>query len=270
LDKPATATSGVGQFAGRLSSDSVTSSGTKETAGRLSRDGVSQAPRTRSSDAPACITFDKPRRFAAGEAGQRHKRTGRTAGGTPPVKAPWGVAAAGRVAANNGSALFAPASVPTEPKVTDARSYPNRMCDVGEAREGTQQVNGRKPENRDSRGGRNPFAGGGVESRHAATQRNALAGRDSERPLTLESKAASVPTLCFSTSRSSARPACKPFAARVVVGRSQNNPPERSRHRAAFTSPGAQADSTADSHLNSLARPTEARAGSFANQQENQ
>ncbi len=185
------------------------------------------------------------------------------------MKAPWGVAAAGRVAANNGSALFAFASVPTEP--LNNRWSPPLFGTVdvenGEAREGTciaLRMRG------DSRGGRKPFAGGGVESRHAPSQ-HGLSGV----------KGVSHRTGQTHRSRCSARPACKPFAARVAGSCLQNNTPllvlatsakhlpGRLQPRAASTFAGAQADSTA-TYLISLARPTEQRAGSFANQQENQ
>jgi len=221
LDKPATATRGVGQFAGRLSSlDSANSNGITEPAGRLSRDGVSQAPRTRIGDAPACNTFDTPRCFVAGEAGQRHKRTGRTAGGTPPVKAPWGVAAAGRVAAKNGSALFASASVQTE------GSLSGLIIPAPLVREGNQVAQALGGLQADSRGGRKPFA--------VRVAGNCL---NNNAPL-------------------------------LVLATSAKHLPGRLQPRAATTFPGAQADSAA-TYLISLARPTEQRAGSFRNQQEN-
>ena len=148
------------------------------------------------------------------------------------MKAPWGVAAAGRVAANNGSALFASVSVPIEAaarltapvnaRAESVRTSGSFRCD-GEAREGNQVAQALGGLQADSRGGR------------------------------------------------------KVFAARVAA-KCHNNPllvlDERQRlngklqPRAATTFPGAQADSTA-TYLISLARPTEQRAGSFRNQQEN-
>ena len=87
--------------------------------------------------------FDKPRCFAAGEAGRGILR------------------AAGRVAANNGSALFAFASVPT------GGCLSGLIIPAPPVREGNQVAQALGGLQSDSRGGRKPFAGGGVESRHA-------------------------------------------------------------------------------------------------------
>jgi hypothetical protein len=156
------------------------------------------------------------------------------------VKAPWGVAAAGRVAANNGSALH-----------------------FGHGSEGRASL----------RRGAGRFV----------NKAKAVRGNSNNRRLTQPSvdeltgcgeRKSSGTSIAHRSDLTHARY----FIAARVAAKCHNNPllvlDERQRlngklqPRAATTFPGAQADSTA-TYLISLARPTEQRAGSFRNQQEN-
>ena len=112
-------------------------------------EGIGQQPTDRrqamKADSRSGRKLYLPRCFAAGDAGQRHKRTGRNDGGTPPPKAPWGVAAAGRAVAKNGSASPFPAA--SQRTADFANLPPVRDCDKSTA----------SPSSRVGDGG-NPFA----------------------------------------------------------------------------------------------------------------